>query len=52
MTEEKKDAQEVVQQLETSKLSDLWRKEDYWAIWLGFALVIAALAIFLPRDVP
>ncbi len=23
------------------KLSDLWTKEDYWAIWLGFILLIA-----------
>lgn len=21
-------------------LSDLWKKEDYWAIWLGFILLI------------
>jgi uncharacterized membrane protein YadS len=32
-----------------SKLSDLWLKEDYWAIWLGFALLIAGMALFLPR---
>lgn len=30
-----------------SKLSDLWKKEDYWAIWLGFALLIAAIMIFI-----
>lgn len=26
---------------------DLWKKEDYWAIWLGFALFIAAIYIFI-----
>ena len=29
--------------------SDLWKLEDYWAIWLGFALILIGLAIFLPR---
>ncbi|MCG8688059.1 MAG: YeiH family protein [Desulfobacterales bacterium] len=32
-----------------TKLSDLWLKEDYWAIWLGFALLIAGMIIFLPN---
>ena len=26
--------------------SELWRKEDWWAIWIGLGLVIAALAFF------
>lgn len=30
-----------------SKLSDLWKKEDYWAIWLGFILLIAAYCVFI-----
>ncbi len=30
-----------------SKISDLWKKEDYWAIWLGFILLIAAIVIFI-----
>ena len=29
--------------------SEMWKKEDWWAIWLGFALLIAGLIIFLPR---
>lgn len=33
-----------------SKLSDLWLLEDYWAIWLGFFLLIVGLVIFLPRS--
>ncbi|MFW5733877.1 MAG: YeiH family protein [Oceanidesulfovibrio sp.] len=32
----------------TSKISDLWTKEDYWAIWLGFALLIVGLILYLP----
>lgn len=33
-----------------SKLSDLWKKEDYWAIWLGFLLLAVGMIIFLPRQ--
>ena len=29
-----------------SKLSDLWRKEDYWAIWLGFAVLLVGYYLF------
>ena len=32
-----------------SQLSDLWKKEDYWAIWLGFIILAVGLLIFLPR---
>ena len=28
--------------------SDLWKKEDYWAIWLGFVLLVIGLIVFLP----
>jgi uncharacterized integral membrane protein (TIGR00698 family) len=30
-----------------SKLSDLWKREDYWAIWLGFAALAIGLFLFL-----
>jgi uncharacterized integral membrane protein (TIGR00698 family) len=29
--------------------SELWKKEDWWAIWLGFLVLIVGLIIFLPR---
>ena len=29
-----------------SRLSDLWKKEDYWAIWLGFFILIVGFVIF------
>ncbi|MCB2145594.1 MAG: YeiH family protein [Deltaproteobacteria bacterium] len=32
-----------------SSFSDLWKKEDYLAIWLGFIILVVGLAIFLPR---
>ena len=30
-------------------LSDLWKKEDYWAIWLGFFLLILGMIIYFPN---
>lgn len=36
-----------------SSVSDLWKKEDYWAIWLGFIILIAGFLIFsnnMPSD--
>lgn len=40
---------EVVVDKAESKLSDLWTKEDYWAIWLGFLILVIGMVIFLPR---
>ncbi len=34
-----------------SKLSDLWKKEDYWAIWLGFILILVGY-FMLTHTVP
>jgi len=31
------------------KISDLWKKEDYWAIWLGIVLIVIGLIIYMPR---
>ncbi len=30
-------------------ISTLWKMEDYWAIWLGFALIVVGLALFLSQ---
>lgn len=30
-------------------LSDLYKKEDWMAVWLGFLILIVGLAIYLPR---
>ena len=35
--------------LKQSRWTELWRKEDYWAIWLGFILIAVALYLFLPE---
>lgn len=29
--------------------SQLWKKEDWWAIWLGFLLIVVGMLVFLPR---
>ncbi|MBZ2172480.1 YeiH family protein [Nitratidesulfovibrio sp. SRB-5] len=41
------DASNIVIDKGQSKLSDLWTKEDYWAIWLGLAIIVAAIFLFL-----
>ena len=30
--------------------SELWKKEDWWAIWIGFFLLIAAMFIYFPHS--
>ncbi|WP_460032495.1 YeiH family protein [Megalodesulfovibrio paquesii] len=39
------DSDVVVDQAKSS-WSDLWKKEDYWAIWLAFSLLAAGLILF------
>ncbi len=43
------DASEVITDKVEAKLSDLWKKEDYWAIWLGFSLLLLGMLIYLPN---
>ncbi len=40
---------QVVVDQGTSRISDLWRQEDYWAIWLGALLLLIGAAIYLPN---
>ncbi|UCG78039.1 MAG: putative sulfate exporter family transporter [Nitrospirota bacterium] len=40
---------DVVMDSGKGQLSDLWKKEDYWAIWLGFLILIVGMVIFFPR---
>lgn len=42
--------QEFVRDKAQTALSDLWKKEDYWAIWLGFFIaLLAAWFIFFSQ---
>ncbi len=40
------DGEQFVFDRATSNWSDLWKKEDYWSIWLGFLLLLLGLVIF------
>ena len=40
---------EIVTSETSSGWSSLWKLEDYWAIWLGFVILIIGMVIFLPR---
>lgn len=37
---------EVVIDVAKSSISDLWKKEDYWAIWIGFLILVFGLIVF------
>ncbi len=39
----------VVLERTKTTLSDLWKKEDWMAIWMGFLILILGILIFLPR---
>lgn len=45
--QEKKQGKDVASS--SGSISDLWKKEDYWAIWLGAVILIISLAIFMSR---
>ena len=30
--------------------SEMWKKEDWWAIWIGFFLLIAAMFVYFPHS--
>jgi uncharacterized membrane protein YadS len=49
MSPDEKSESEVVVDHGKGSISDLWKKEDYWAIWLGFLLLIVGMVIFFPR---
>ncbi|HCF05335.1 MAG: hypothetical protein JG774_301 [Desulfomicrobiaceae bacterium] len=38
---------DIVVDRSKSQLSDLWTKEDYWAIWLGFVIIAVCLLTYL-----
>ncbi len=42
-----KEASEVVAEEVKSRWDELYKHEDYWAIWLGFVLILVGLLIFL-----
>jgi uncharacterized integral membrane protein (TIGR00698 family) len=45
----KENGGDVVQDVGKWKWSELWKKEDWWAVWLGFALLILGMIIYFPH---
>ncbi len=48
MKEQEGSASGVVVDSGKGNISDLWKKEDYWAIWLGFAILLVGALIYFP----
>ncbi|MDM8525738.1 putative sulfate exporter family transporter [Desulfococcaceae bacterium HSG8] len=40
---------QVVTDSGRGSISDLWKKEDYWAIWLGFILLVVGMILYFPN---
>ncbi len=40
---------EIIRDVGRWEWSELWKKEDWWAIWLGFAILIAGMLIYFPH---
>ncbi|MCF6290623.1 MAG: YeiH family protein [Desulfobacterales bacterium] len=41
---------EVVRDVGRWEWSELWRKEDWWAIWLGFIILLVGMFIYFPHS--
>ncbi|MCG8564326.1 MAG: YeiH family protein, partial [Desulfobacterales bacterium] len=40
---------QVVRDIGRWEWSEMWKKEDWWAIWLGFIILIAGMLIYFPQ---
>ncbi|MCG8531635.1 MAG: YeiH family protein [Desulfovibrionales bacterium] len=50
MTQQNAQQQDIVVDKGNAGWSDLLKLEDYWAIWLGFLILIIGLIIYLPNE--
>ena len=41
---------QVVKDVGKWEWSEMWKKEDWWAIWLGFAILVAGMLIYFPQS--
>ena len=41
--------QQIVKDVGKWEWSELWKKEDWWAIWLGFLILFAGVVIYFPH---
>ncbi len=44
------DNSQVVRDIGKWEWSEMWKKEDWWAIWLGFAILIAGMFVYFPHS--
>jgi uncharacterized membrane protein YadS len=44
------DNSHVVKDVGKWEWSEMWKKEDWWAIWLGFAILVAGMLIYFPQS--
>ena len=42
--------QQIVKDVGKWEWSELWKKEDWWAIWLGFLILLAGVVIYFPHS--
>lgn len=40
---------QVVEDVGKWEWSELWKKEDWWAVWLGFFILLAGIIIYFPQ---
>ncbi len=43
------DNDQIVKDVGKWEWSELWKKDDWWAIWLGFIILIAGMLIYFPH---
>jgi uncharacterized membrane protein YadS len=41
---------QVVKDVGRWEWSELWKKEDWWAIWLGFFILLAGIVVYFPQS--
>ncbi len=41
---------QVVQDIGKWEWSEMWKKEDWWAIWLGFFILLAGMVVYFPHS--
>ncbi len=41
---------DVVRDCATWEWSEMWTKEDWWAIWLGFIILVAGMVVYFPHS--
>ncbi len=41
---------DIVQDVGKWEWSELWKKEDWWAVWLGFFLLIVGMIVYFPHS--